>query len=135
MAVWTDPSTNTPPPGGRPRVLVVDDEPVVRSVARVMLERAGFAVEEAGGAEEALDRVRSAPAPFAAVLLDYTLPDRAGTDVLPELHRLSPGVRVVLTSGRPEEELPAHGADAYLAKPFTREQLVAAVRALTAPGG
>jgi CheY-like chemotaxis protein len=134
MPAWTDPSTNTPPPAGaRPRVLVVDDEPVVRAVARLMLERAGLAVEEAGAAEEGLERVRSAPAPFAAVLLDYTLPDRAGTEVLPELRRLAPGVRVVLTSGRPEEELAGHGADAYLPKPFTREQLVAAVSALAAP--
>jgi two-component system cell cycle response regulator CtrA len=135
MPVWTDPSTNTPPPGGaRPRVLVVDDEPVVRAVARLMLERAGFAVEEAGGAGEALERVRSAPAPFAAVLLDHTLHDRSGADVLPELRRLAPGLRVVLTSGRAEEELPGHGADAYLPKPFTREQLVAAVGALATNG-
>ena len=41
---------------------------------------------------------------------------------------LAPGLRVVLTSGRAEEDLPGHGADTYLAKPFTREQLVAAVR-------
>jgi CheY-like chemotaxis protein len=128
MAGRTDPSTDTPLPGGRARVLVVDDEPVVRTVARLFLERAGFAVEEAGGAEDALARVRSAPGAFAAVLLDYTLPDRTGTDVLPELHRLAPGLRVVLTSGRAEEELPDHGADTYLPKPFTREQLVAAVR-------
>jgi two-component system cell cycle response regulator CtrA len=129
MTGRADPSTDTPlPPRERPRVLVVDDEPVVRAVARLLLERAGFAVEEAGGAGDALERVRSAPGSFAAVLLDYTLPDRAGTDVLPELHRLAPGVRVVLTSGRPEEDLPGHGADAYLAKPFTRDQLVAAVR-------
>ena len=116
-----------------PRVLVVDDEPVIRMIARMMLERGGFAVEDAADAEEAVRRVQSA-APFGVILLDYTLPGRTGAELLPELRRLSPHSRVVLTSGRAEDEIPAHGADGYLAKPFTREQLLAAVGAATPAG-
>ncbi|MBN9118537.1 MAG: response regulator [Planctomycetes bacterium] len=126
------PVTPQPSTGAQqPRVLVVDDEPTVRMVARLMLERTGYVVEEAGDAAAAVARVRAAVRSFAVVLLDVTLPDRAGTELLPDLRNHAPGARVVLTSGKPEEEFPDHGADGYLPKPFTKEQLLAAVRAVT----
>ena len=112
-----------------PRVLVVDDEPSVRLVTRLMLERAGHAAEEAGDAADAVARLTAGPPP-AVVVLDVTLPDCAGTDLIPELRRLVPGVRIVLTSGLLEEAVFGHGADIYLPKPFTKEQLLAAVRAV-----
>ena len=119
------------PTGGEaPRALIVDDEPTVRTVARLMLERAGYAVEDAGDAAAALALVRTAARPFTVVLLDVTLPDRPGTELVPELRGLAPESRLVLTSGKPEEDVPDHGADGYLPKPFTKEQLLAAVRAV-----
>ena len=128
-------SYGTPLPAtvpNRPRVLVVDDEPAIRTVARLMLEGAGYVVTEAGTAAAALARVESAERSFTVILLDVTLPDRAGTELLPDLRAASPRSRVMLTSGRPEESVPGHGADGFLAKPFTRDQLVAAMRSITA---
>ena len=125
--------TATPRPkllATRSRVLVVDDEPMVRMVARLMMERAGFAVVEAGSAAEAMQLVQDAETPFEAILLDVTLPDRFGPDVLADLREVTPESGIVMTSGRSEEELPDHGADGFLPKPFTKEQLVAAVRAV-----
>ena len=125
--------TLTPPPstGAEPLcVLVVDDEPTVRTVARLMLERSGYAVEEAGDAAAGESRLRAAVRPFAVVLLDVTLPDRAGTELLSDLRTLAPTSRVVLTSGKDEEDYPEHGADGYLPKPFTKDQLLTAVRAV-----
>ena len=133
MSTLPSPSTVIPPPGigaNATRVLVVDDEPTVRMVARLMLERDGYAVEEVSDATAAMARVRAVTHPFALVLLDVTLPDRAGTELVPELRSLAPTSRVVLTSGKGEEEFPGHGADGYLPKPFTKEQLVAVVRAV-----
>lgn len=125
-----DVHTNTPPPAtSADRVLVVDDEAVIRTLARMMLERSGFAVDEAGTAASAVARVQGSPSSFDVVVLDYTLPDRRGTDVIPELRRVAPHVRIVLTSGRLEEDMPGHGADGYLGKPFSKDQLVAAIRA------
>jgi two-component system cell cycle response regulator CtrA len=128
----SSPSNAPPLPAARPRVLVVDDEPTIRTVTRLMLERAGYAVEEAGDGAAAVARVRAAEAPFAAILLDVTLPDRPGTDVLPDLRSAAPRSPVVLTSGKPEEDVPGHGADGFLPKPFSKEQLLAAVRAVGA---
>ncbi|AWM36014.1 Virulence factors putative positive transcription regulator BvgA [Gemmata obscuriglobus] len=113
----------------RPRVLVVDDEPSIRMIARVMLERAGFLVDAVGDAADAVRRVGLADRPFSVALLDVSLPDRSGVELMSELRALAPHVKFVLMSGRPEEDLPRHGADGYLAKPFLRDQLVAAVRA------
>jgi DNA-binding response OmpR family regulator len=128
------PLTPTPPPrfGMQACVLIVDDEPTIRAVARLMLERSGYAVEEVGTAAEAVARVRQADRSFAVILLDVTLPDRAGPDILPDLRAAAPWSRIVLTSGRSEQDIPDHGADGYLPKPFSKDQLVAAVRAVTA---
>jgi CheY-like chemotaxis protein len=128
----TAPTLTPPPvPGVEPlRVLVVDDESTVRTVARLMLERSGYAVEEAGSAAAALARVRAAVPPFAVVVLDAMLPDRAGAALVSDLRTVAPMARVVLTSGKGEADFPGHGADGYLPKPFTKEQLLAAVRAV-----
>lgn len=124
------PIPETLPP--RPRVLIVDDEPAVRTVARLMLEGVGYAVTEVEDAAGAIACTRAADRPFAVILLDVTLPDRAGPTVIPELRHTAPYSRVLLTSGLIEAEVPDHGADGYLPKPYSRDQLLAAVRALAA---
>lgn len=116
----------------RPRVLVVDDEPSIRMIAKIFLERAGYAVEEVGDAAEALGRAAAGERPFTVLLVDVSLPDRSGVELIPELRARAARAGVVLMSGRAEDEVPDHGADGYLPKPFTRDQLVAAVRAVTA---
>jgi CheY-like chemotaxis protein len=117
----------------RSRVLVVDDEPGIRLLVRLMLERTGYSVEEAATAKEAVARVRAADRPFATILLDLSLPDRIGTAVLPELRRAAPLSWVVLTSGKLESEVPNHGADGFLPKPFSMDELIGAVRGAAAP--
>lgn len=116
----------------RPRVLVVDDEPSIRMIAKIFLERAGYVAEDVGDAAEALRRAATGERAFAVLLVDVSLPDRNGVELLPELRALAPRAGVVLMSGRAEDEVPDHGADGYLCKPFTRDQLIAAVRAVVA---
>jgi CheY-like chemotaxis protein len=135
--VPSDADTPIPPlpavsPPARPNVLIVDDESAIRMIARFVLEGAGYAVTEAGSAADALARLRGGERAFTVILLDYTLPDCNGTDLVPDFRVLAPGSQVVLTSGRAEEDVPEHGADAYLPKPFNREQLLTVVRAVTA---
>jgi DNA-binding response OmpR family regulator len=120
-----------------PRILVVDDDPVVREVLRLSLEEQGLVVLDAPDAEQALQRIhRDRP---DLVLLDLNLPDRDGLAVLQEL-RLESSVPVIVVTARADEvdeirglEL---GADDYLSKPFRLPEVAARIRAVLrrAPG-
>ena len=113
------------------RVLVVDDDVEVRTLVRDGLIIHGFEVSEAGSAAEARRSV--AIMRPDVVLLDLTLPDGNGLDLLRELHAGN-GVAVIVLSGRGDEadrvaglEL---GADDYVTKPFSPREMVARVKAL-----
>jgi DNA-binding response OmpR family regulator len=118
------------PPINRPaRILVVDDEPMVREVVARYLERDGFRVESAADGAEALDLLSQRT--LDLVLLDVMLPAVGGLDVLGQLRQRS-DIPVILLTARSEEpdrvlglEL---GADDYVVKPFSPRELVARVR-------
>jgi CheY-like chemotaxis protein len=113
-------------------VLVVDDAPDIRLLARLLLERGGHEVSEAGTAEEAL-RVMAEDRP-AVILLDIQLPGISGWDLLQDLRTKEwlSRTQVVLFSAHvdPREFRRAEreGASGYLTKPFTAEQLLDSVR-------
>lgn len=118
----------TPDLSGR-RVLVVDDEPMVREVVCAYLAREGFTVEEAADGRTALDHIRSQPPDL--VVLDVMLPEIDGFSLLAEV-RQKTDVPVILLTARTEEpdrvlglEL---GADDYVVKPFSPRELAARVR-------
>jgi DNA-binding response OmpR family regulator len=114
---------------------VVDDEAVIRRVAQLSLAGAGFQVVEAGDSSAALAAIRAAPSPFELVMLDLTLPDGEGNKVIPEIRRLAPAARILVVSGLGQMDAAALGADAYLAKPFTKTTLLSATeRALAGSG-
>jgi PAS domain S-box-containing protein len=124
--------------GGRPLVLVADDEEVVRRAARRALERAGFEVEEVGDGRQAVDRFAEAQGRIACVLLDLTMPGMGGEAALAAIRERSVDVPVVLTSGFSDrDEASAEASDprvGFLPKPFGPSELVAAVRrAMSAP--
>ncbi|MBZ0119928.1 MAG: PAS domain S-box protein, partial [Sandaracinaceae bacterium] len=115
-------------------VLVVDDEDSVRSVARRVLERAGFDVIDACDGHEAVDVFRERADEIAVVLLDMTMPRLSGEEAFRELRRIRPGVRVVLSSGYNEQEatqrFAGKGLARFLQKPWTASALVAAMRGI-----
>jgi two-component system, chemotaxis family, chemotaxis protein CheY len=117
--------------GHTARVLVIDDEPFLRRVARALLEGAGHEVEEAADGAEGLGRYCARPA--GVVVCDLFMPGVAGLEAIRELARL--GARVVAISGGGHggadllDVTLAAGACAALAKPFTRAQLLGAVEA------
>jgi signal transduction histidine kinase/CheY-like chemotaxis protein len=112
-------------------VLLVDDEPTVRTVARRVLERAGIEVAEATDGSEAIDRFRAAPDSFEGVILDLTLPTIDGMTVLRELRATRPDVPVVLCSGWSADEvvggLEAMPRTVFLQKPFTAQAMIDAL--------
>jgi DNA-binding response OmpR family regulator len=116
----------TPAAGAR-SVLVIDDEPAVRYLVRVVLEAEGFVVAEAEDASTAREAIQRGGRPLDLIVMDVWLPDVAGAELLPELRRLSPGSRVLAVSGMSEGEAEV-GADGFLQKPFLSADLRAAVR-------
>ena len=116
---------------GRLRVLVVDDEADIRLLLRELLERAGFAVDEAPDGRTAL-RSLFANTP-ALVILDVTMPEMDGYQTLERIRDLSDVPVLMLTARTQELEKVrglSAGADDYVAKPFGRQELLARVQAL-----
>jgi DNA-binding response OmpR family regulator len=112
-------------------VLVVDDEPHIRSVLRGYLEAAGFAVSEAGDGETAVQEVRRDPPDL--LLLDVMLPGMDGLETLQELRTFT-DVYVILVTARAEEVDKlvglGVGADDYITKPFSPREVAARVKAV-----
>lgn len=123
------PASPSRPPSPAGRVLVIDDEELVRAVAEAALRRAGYAVETAADGPAGLAAYRREPADV--VLLDLSLPGPPGGSVLGGLLALDPAARVLVTTGWRPDELP-EGAAGLLTKPFTPDRLLAAVRAAAA---
>ena len=111
------------------QILIVDDEPQIRTVLRAYLEAEGFAVSEAGTGADALHRLRTPD----LVLLDVGLPDLGGLDVLAKV-RATSDVYVILVTARAEEVDKivglSVGADDYITKPFSPREVVARVKSV-----
>ena len=116
---------------GRARILIVEDEPQLRGLLRLYLERAGYAVTDAGDGASALASFRADGADL--VVLDLMLPGMQGEAVLEAL-REAADVPILITSAKrsdAERIAGLHlGADDYLAKPFNPHELTARVAAI-----
>lgn len=120
--------------GGKPTILVVEDEAALMALLRYNLERQGFNVEEATDGQEALLRIAEAKPDL--VLLDWMLPAMSGIEVCRQIRR-RPATRdlpVIMVTARTEDQDAVRaldiGADDYIAKPFAVEALMARIRAL-----
>jgi two-component system, OmpR family, KDP operon response regulator KdpE len=112
------------------RVLVVDDEPQILRALQLKLRAAGYVVETATTAQEAL--MKAGMRPPEAIVLDLLLPDGSGTDVCRELRSWSAAPILVLSAvGEEKEKIAAldAGADDYVTKPFSGDELLARLRA------
>lgn len=114
------------------RVLLVEDEAVLRAQLKRSLEQAGYAVDEAGDGHTALHL--GASEPHDAVILDLGLPVLDGLSVLQRWRSQGQAVPVLILTARDSwhEKVAGidAGADDYLAKPFHTEELLARLRAL-----
>ncbi|MFT4978256.1 MAG: signal transduction histidine kinase/CheY-like chemotaxis protein [Myxococcota bacterium] len=111
----------------RIRVLVVDDDDMVREVATRLLERAGHVVVAAADGVEAL-RI-AGQQPLDVVLSDVIMPGMKGTELAARLAVAHPQVSVVLMSGCPADETLDAGDARFIAKPFSGADLIETVEA------
>src|SRR5262249_26753005 len=109
-------------------ILVVDDDPGVRTVVEMLLTRSGYRVLVAAGGREGVSLFQQHHDVVGLVRLDILMPDLDGPATLAELHRINPGLVCCLMSGQlgdyTEEDLRALGAQAFLAKPFRPDNLL-----------
>ncbi len=114
------------------KILVVEDDPKIRSFIRQGLKEQGFAVEACGDGDQGLSRATSAA--YDAIVLDIMLPGRDGLSLLRELRQRKNAVPVILLTARssPVERVEGLdlGADDYLTKPFYMDELIARLHAV-----
>ena len=119
-----------------PYVLIVDDEPQFLRALATSVRGAGYEVETATTAEEAL--VKAGLRTPEAIILDLVLPDRSGTEVARELRQWTNAPIVVVSAvGEEQEKIAAldAGADDYVTKPFAIGELLARLRAVLRRSG
>ena len=104
------------------RVLIVDDEDLIRWSLGKALKKRGHTVVEAVDGGTGLAAISSAGAPFDVIVLDYRLPDRQDLSLLEDVRRLSPGSAVFMMTAFGDREMrsraAACGARAVVDKPF-----------------
>lgn len=117
---------------GQGLMLVVDDEPMVRVLAKRILEKFGFQVMTAEDGRQAIEIFQPHAAEFVAVLLDVTMPNLDGTQVFRRLRQLRPDLKVILSSGYDERQATRHIARdelaGFLPKPYMPMDLIDRVR-------
>jgi PAS domain S-box-containing protein len=130
-AALDDSKSDLRPEGGSERLLIVDDEPLIRDVAAQTLRRFGYGVQTAGSGEEALAAFGSGNG-VDLVLLDLSMPGMGGRKCLEAILGINPAAKVLIASGyalgdhtpNPVET----GAAGFISKPFQMDELLAKVR-------
>jgi CheY-like chemotaxis protein len=109
-------------------VLLVDDEALIRGLAKAVLEGAGFNVIEAEDGAEAVELFRARASDIQLVILDLTMPRMSGRDAFQAICEIDPAARVLFSSGYSAEDLSdLNGAVGMLPKPYRPAQLLSAV--------
>jgi DNA-binding response OmpR family regulator len=115
------------------RVLLVDDDPHIRSMLKIVLERAGHQVEECADGTKALKSHKQHPADL--ILTDLVMPDKEGLETIREIRRTDRNVKIIAMSGGGRagnqdylKSAKLLGADAVIAKPFTKDEIVDTIR-------
>jgi CheY-like chemotaxis protein len=125
--------TPLPPPRRTPTVLVVDDEEMVRSLAKAALLAQGWQVLEAADGQQAVDVFLQQRQAIDVVVLDLTMPVMSGHEVFRQLREIDPQVKVIFASGYAEEQLEESERQAmagFIKKPYRPQEVVQAVRAV-----
>jgi DNA-binding response OmpR family regulator len=116
------------------RILVVEDEELIQMLLSSQLEDMGFKVEITGSASAAKNKLALLQGQVEAAIVDLGLPDATGDSLVRELRTLYPALPIVISSGYDKATLQSRFATEksmeFLSKPYTAEELEAAIRGL-----
>ncbi|HEY0883223.1 MAG TPA: response regulator, partial [Archangium sp.] len=123
--------------GSKERILLVEDEPLVRSSVKRLLQSLGYVVTVAGDGEEALRLLRNEPSAVDLVISDISMPRMSGLELTKTLLAEQPDAKIVLYTGFTDrlDEVTSNslGIKKLLAKPISRDALSVAVREALGP--
>jgi CheY-like chemotaxis protein len=126
------PALSQTPAGGHETILLVDDEPLIRTLGQNILQSFGYQVILAEDGAKAVEIFRRDWQQINLVILDLTMPGLAGPDAYQQLVQIDPAVRVLFASGYSAEEIaqmPNNRVQGFVRKPYLPEELAQAVRA------
>ena len=132
VVAYPESSTAVRESRGSETVLVAEDDPAVRLLARLALQRSGYQVLEAGNSQEALVIAQTYANRIHLLLSDVIMPESAGAPLIERLRSSRPDLRVLYMSGYTDDAIIHHGVldegTAFLPKPFTPHSLAQKVR-------
>jgi CheY-like chemotaxis protein len=114
------------------RVLVVEDDAMVRKITLAIVQSGEHETREAGSAEEALTRLRTEPG-VDVVLLDRSMPNASGATILSEIRELAPKAKIIYFTGGDVPEDEQGRVDGVLYKPVGRNELLAGLQRIIHP--
>ena len=118
--------------GGIETILLVDDEEIVRTMGKTMLERFGYKVILAENGLEGLEIYKKQMKKIGLVILDLTMPKKSGRETLVEMIELNPQINIIVSSGfdrsGPVEDLLRLGAKGFVQKPYRISEMLQVVR-------
>lgn len=122
---WTDECSMSPQI--HLRILLVDDEDMVREVSKLMLEAIGHEVDDFANPNQALANFMSRPELYDLAIIDMIMPEMTGKDLFKELRKIRPDIKVAISSGyqmdETNESLLALGVMGFINKPFNMDIL------------
>jgi len=110
------------------RVLLVDDEEIIRSTGKALLEDIGYSVITANNGRAGVDIFKKSPTEFEFIILDMIMPEMNGTETFYAIKEIDPNAKMFVTSGYTKneklDELERDGLKGFIHKPFTLSELL-----------
>jgi PAS domain S-box-containing protein len=117
---------------GNERILVVDDENMLATLEKMLLESLGYVVEAFFDSKEALRAFKERPDDFDLIVTDMTMPGMTGEELSEEIYKIRPDIPIILCTGFSElidqEKAKQLGINKFLTKPVSKEELAKAIR-------
>jgi len=105
------------------KILIIEDDDILRTTARLMIRDMGFSVDSASNGIEGVELFRRKKDEIKMVLLDMVMPEMNGLAVFEKIKEIEPSAKIIMTSGFSQEGRVPKDADGFLPKPYRKNQL------------